>query len=160
MINGIVAIDQKQGIGLDGSMPWPRLSGDMKWFKTLTTNHVVIMGSTTWNSLPCPLPNRINIVISRYNWENAHHIFDTPEKAIAYCQKTYPDKQIFIIGGQALFDSTMHFIDKFFITEIDQAYDCDKFFDLTKVKTEFSNVVDHSSYSEKDVTYKIKEYSK
>jgi dihydrofolate reductase len=66
MINAVVAVERDQGIGFEGSMPWPHLSKDLQWFKKLTSNQIVIMGSTTWKSLGCkPLPNRINVVLSR-----------------------------------------------------------------------------------------------
>lgn len=51
-------------IGANNQIPW-HLPEDFKWFKQLTTGHVVIMGRKTFESLGKPLPNRINIVLSR-----------------------------------------------------------------------------------------------
>jgi len=64
MIKCIVAVDQGQGIGFNGSMPWPTLKEDLSWFKEKTLDHIVLMGSNTYRSLGKNLSNRINIVIS------------------------------------------------------------------------------------------------
>ena len=90
----VVAMDRKRGIGNKGDLPWPKLKGDMKFFKDITTNpdrgvvevthglpagdaavryseescNAVLMGRKTWESLPAayrPLPGRLNGVFSR-----------------------------------------------------------------------------------------------
>lgn len=64
MISAIVSVDEKMGIGANGKLlaSYPE---DMKFFKAMTTGHVVVMGRKTWDSLPIkPLPNRTNIVIT------------------------------------------------------------------------------------------------
>ncbi len=52
-------------IGAGNKIPW-HLPEDFKWFKKMTSGHVVIMGRKTFESLGKPLPNRINIVLSRH----------------------------------------------------------------------------------------------
>ena len=161
MISSVVAVEQGHGIGFNGSMPWPRLKEDMQWFRELTTGHIVIMGSTTWKGFLKPLPNRINIVISRYEYDGADYCYTSPIDAINECQSMHPEKKIFIIGGQALYDSTMYLIDKFYITEIASNYQCDKFFDLSYVQKNFiSRIIAHHDNTESLVAFTIKEYSK
>ena len=64
MISAIVAVDNNWGIGYNGNL-LEHIPEDLKHFKTITTNHTVVMGSKTWDSLPKkPLLNRINIIIS------------------------------------------------------------------------------------------------
>jgi dihydrofolate reductase len=60
----VAAMAANRIIGRDGALPW-RLPEDMKFFRTLTTGHPVVMGRKTWESLGKPLPNRRNIVLSR-----------------------------------------------------------------------------------------------
>ncbi len=60
----IAAMSLNRVIGAGNKIPW-HLPEDFKWFKQLTTGHVVIMGRKTFESLGKPLPNRINIVLSR-----------------------------------------------------------------------------------------------
>ena len=52
-------------IGTGNKIPW-HLPEDFKWFKQQTSGNVVIMGRKTFESLGKPLPNRINIVLSRH----------------------------------------------------------------------------------------------
>ncbi len=63
------------GIGSKGTLPWPRLSNEMKYFRRMTTGckdsakrNAVVMGRRTWESIPeqhRPLGNRLNIVLTR-----------------------------------------------------------------------------------------------
>lgn len=160
MINCVVAVERSQGIGFQGQMPWPHLKGDMNWFKQLTTNNVIIMGSTTWKSLPKPLPNRVNVVVSRNSvYQEADHCFADINLAIETCKTQYSNKEIFIIGGQSIYDQCMNVIEKFFVTEIDVDYHCDKFFNLNFVKENFPIVIEHIKYHD-IIPYQIKEYRK
>jgi dihydrofolate reductase len=61
----IAAMSLNRVIGAGNKIPW-HLPEDFKWFKQLTSGHVVIMGRKTFESLGKPLPNRINIVLSRH----------------------------------------------------------------------------------------------
>ena len=61
----IAAMSLNRVIGAGNKIPW-HLSEDFKWFKKMTSGNVVIMGRKTFESLGKPLPNRINIVLSRH----------------------------------------------------------------------------------------------
>jgi dihydrofolate reductase len=157
MINCIVAVERNQGIGFNGQMPWPHLKGDMQWFRQMTTGNVVIMGSTTYDSLGKPLPNRINVVISRKR-ELGDHTFDNCRSALDFCAVEYPDKEIFIVGGSAIYEQYKYVVDRFYITEINASYSSDKFFDLSYVKENFTKIKEHATFTE-PVNYTIKEYN-
>lgn len=60
----IVAMTPDGIIGKDGKIPW-HYPEDLKRFKALTTNHAIVMGRKTFESIGRPLPNRTNIVLSR-----------------------------------------------------------------------------------------------
>ena len=64
MIIGIVAVDRNGAIGKGGKLPW-HYSADMKFFKQTTMGNACVMGYNTWLTLKKPLPNRLNIVLSR-----------------------------------------------------------------------------------------------
>lgn len=157
MINCIVAVERGQGIGFEGQMPWPHLKGDMGWFRKMTTGNVIIMGSTTYDSLGKSLPDRINVVISRKRILG-DHTFNDCGTALDYCSVEYPDKDIFIIGGSAVYEQYLHIVDRFYVTEIDADYQCDKFFDLTYVKENFTKVKEHAKFTD-PIPYAIKEYN-
>ena len=67
----VAAMSLNRVIGRDGGIPW-HLPEDFKWFKRLTTGHFVLMGRKTFDSLPRPLPNRTNIVLTRHPRRLAH----------------------------------------------------------------------------------------
>jgi dihydrofolate reductase len=157
MINCLVAVDRNRGIGFEGQMPWPHLNGDMKWFKQMTTGQVIIMGSTTYDSIGRPLPNRINVVISRKRLLG-DHTFDDCGSALDYCAVEYPDKDIFVIGGSAIYEQYLDIIDRFYVTEIDATYQCDKFFDFNYVQKNFTKVTEHATFND-PIKYTIKEYN-
>lgn len=101
-INIIAAISQNRGLGKDNKLLF-RIGEDMKRFKTLTTGHVVIMGRKTFESIGHPLPNRINIIVTRdktfthhklSNCENCevfvfHSLEESLEKASFYCHSEF-----------------------------------------------------------------------
>lgn len=159
MINCIVAVERNQGIGFEGQMPWPRLAGDMRWFREKTTDQIVIMGRKTWESIGSKnLPNRINIVISRNFIEEADRCFSDTDRALHFCKLFYPYKEIFIIGGSSIYTHYLDIVDKFYVTEIDADYKCDTFFDLDYVQENFTTVKEHATFTE-PVKYTIKEYT-
>ena len=59
----IVAVSKNGCIGKDGSLPW-QISEDLKRFRKITSNSVVIMGRNTFLSIGKALPNRENIIVS------------------------------------------------------------------------------------------------
>ena len=59
----IACVDQVGLIGLDGQIPWHNPE-DLAHFKKYTLGKTLIMGSKTFYSLPSPLEDRVNVVIS------------------------------------------------------------------------------------------------
>lgn len=163
MIIGIVAIDAKNGIGINGQLPWPKLKEDLQFFKSKTQDNCIIMGSTTWKSLgSIPLPNRVNTVVSRYNKATAHYCFFTPAYGVKFLTNIFPSKDTYIIGGQKLYDSTFELVDKWYITEIDEVYECDTYFNFERIKTDFPNKTILKTVEKTELTpsYTIVEYTK
>ena len=60
----IAALDKGRVIGSEGSIPW-NIQEDLNYFKEKTTNKAIIMGRKTFESIGRPLPNRLNIVMTR-----------------------------------------------------------------------------------------------
>jgi dihydrofolate reductase len=60
----IAAVAENGVIGQNGEMPW-KLSTDLRRFRSITTGKPVIMGRRTFATIGKPLPNRINIVMTR-----------------------------------------------------------------------------------------------
>lgn len=129
----IVARARNGVIGVDGDLPW-RLADDLAFFKQSTKGCPIIMGRKTWESLPRrPLPGRDNIVLTRdwaYKAKGAH-IFTALEPAIeagkALANASGQD-EVFVIGGEALYDLTLAYADKLYVTEVDADVAGDAYF--------------------------------
>ncbi len=110
----LAAVDLDGCIGKSGNhkLQW-RQAEDMKRFKELTTGQVVIMGYNTFASLGFkPLPNRINIVISRKHIEELRtnkEILCTSslESAISLAKDMYLCNEAFIIGGALVYNEAI-----------------------------------------------------
>lgn len=163
MIKAILACDEAGGIAKDGTLPWPKNNTDLMWFKNHTTNHVVVMGSLTWEDphMPCPMPNRTNVVISRhfskYRQQGAHWVIEGERvedlcKQVKGLEVRFPLKDIWVIGGALIIEQTLGVIDEFYISRIPGKYDCDTFLPLSKIETMFEQV---SVEERPEVTFEI-----
>ena len=129
MVSIIVAKSKNNVIGSNGSIPWS-VPKDLKYFKELTEGNTVIMGRKTYESLPenkKPLPNRINIVITRdSNFKaNGCIVVGSLEEALL---KADNKNDTFIIGGGEIYKQALNFVDKIYITEINEEFVGDTYF--------------------------------
>lgn len=127
MISIIVALSENNAIGKENNLIW-RISDDLKRFKKLTTNHSIIMGRKTFESLPNgALPNRKNIVISRNkNLQlDGTTVVNSLEQAIEICKN---ESEVFIIGGGEIYKHALAFADKLYLTKVHASFDADTFF--------------------------------
>ena len=117
-IIGIVAVDRNGAIGKGGSIPW-HYSADLKFFKQQTTGNACVMGHRTWLSLKKPLPNRLNIVMSRRaEIEPQESVIVLRDKLSVLSLKTYLSCDLFIIGGEQVYRTFLDEIEKWIVTEI------------------------------------------
>ena len=140
MIKAIMAVDEKGGISRGQSMPWPKNSIDLKWFKENTFNNIVVMGRKTWEDpfMPTPLKSRINVLITNKDKmliEGAnYYLRGNINNQIKDIQLQYIDKDIFIIGGSEIINLTFKLIEQFYLTRIYGIYNCEKFIDLALIE--------------------------
>ena len=64
IISAVVAMNSSLLIGKDNDLPW-KLKDDLEHFKTYTLGKPIIMGRKTYDSIGRPLPDRLNVVVSR-----------------------------------------------------------------------------------------------
>ncbi len=130
-ISIIVAVAENSVIGKDNQLLW-RLSEDLKLFKKRTTGHAIIMGRKTFDSIGKPLPNRINIVISRSKDLEIDGcvVVNSLEKAIEVASHQKDKNEIFIIGGEKIYTLAEKIATKLYLTKVNVTLDGDAFFDL------------------------------
>ena len=137
MIKSIFAVDYWGNLGYKGSLPWPHLKEDMKYFKEMTTDHVVVMGRKTWDDpkFPKPLPNRINYVVTNKpltGYKDVKTIRGDLKQEIRKIESIYPSKIIWIIGGAKIIEETKDLVDEAHVTHIYGQYRADTTIDMKK----------------------------
>lgn len=126
-ISIIVATARNRAIGRNNQLLW-HISEDLKYFKRITSGNTVIMGRKTFESIGKPLPNRMNIVVSRSMERNDLVVCRSLPEAIKKARNE-GDGEIFIIGGGEIYEMAMGIADKIYLTVVDQVVnDADTFF--------------------------------
>ncbi len=140
-IAAIFACDDNWGIGNAGDLPWPQNKNDLKWFKDNTMGSVVVMGKTTWDSLPersKPLPGRNNIVVtSSVKDKDGPYHFLTFDQARTHIRSMSALQNVWIIGGAKLLESTLDILDEIWLSRIKGEYPCDTFLPKDRIIAEF-----------------------
>jgi dihydrofolate reductase len=121
----IAAVASNGVIGAGGALPW-RLPDDLRRFRALTRGHAVIMGRRTWESLPGPLPERQNIVVSsRGDAIPGVDVVPSLDAALAASRLPSP---AFCIGGAVLYREALRRARTLHLTEIARDYPGDTVF--------------------------------
>ncbi len=123
----IVAVYDDWGIGKNGTQP-VALSADRKFFRETTKGACVIVGRKTLADFPGgrPLPNRVNVVISRgENTVEGTVLCHSPEEAAEYTRQ-FP--RVMVIGGGSIYRQMLPFCDKAYITKVHACPESDTWF--------------------------------
>ena len=132
----IAAVAENNVIGQNGELPW-HFAEDMKRFKELTMRHPVIMGRTTYESIPekyRPLVGRRNIVLSRRDEyrPNGVEVVGALEDALTLVERNprleFDEQSIYVIGGAQGYACAMPIATKLEITHIHKSYIGDVYF--------------------------------
>lgn len=104
-------------IGVDGKLPW-RLSEDLKHFSEVTAGSTVVMGRSTWLSLPesfRPLPGRRNVVLSRSGFVPVGGFgVGTVGEALLMADSEW----VWVVGGAQVYETFMPFADCLEVTMV------------------------------------------
>ena len=123
----IACVGKNLELGRDNDLIF-HIKEDMKYFKEVTLNHIVVMGRKTFESLPGILKDRKNVVISR----NKNNFPDEVEvySSIEEFMNTYKDYQdeIFVIGGASIYKQFLNYCDNLYLTEVDKTTLADVYF--------------------------------
>ena len=124
MIKGIVCVAKDWGIGKANGLLF-NLPADMKFFRETTKHNVVVMGYSTYLSLPKrPLPNRVNVVL----WDKAPLPVETKEGVIffnnfeallSFVKILSKEYDVFICGGASVYKLFLPYYDEVLVTKVD-----------------------------------------
>ena len=125
----IAAVSKNKVIGKQGGIPW-KIKEDLSFFKEKTLNSPIIMGRATFNSIGRPLPNRLNIVMTR-SAKNTEGVIEVTsvETAIEAASINKNASRVYIIGGENIYKEFIPIAHKMIITEVNlHIEDGDAFF--------------------------------
>ncbi|MDH6674300.1 dihydrofolate reductase [Paenibacillus sp. LBL] len=128
MISLVAAMGNHNVIGNKNELPW-HLPADLKYFRALTLNGVVVMGRKTYESIGKALPNRTNIIMTRDTqyWKKDAIVFHSVDDVILYKEKN-DVKHLFVIGGSEVYNLFMPIADRLHITKINHDFKGDAYF--------------------------------
>ncbi len=128
----IVAVYDDWGIGKDGTQP-VALSADRKFFRETTRGAMVIVGRKTLGDFPGgkPLPNRVNVVLTRQDIEIADVVIcHSPEEAVSLAKTV---QRAMVIGGGSVYRQMLPYCDTAYVTKVHAKPESDTYFpDLDK----------------------------
>ena len=120
----IAAMSENRVIGNGATIPW-HLPDDFKFFKAMTTGHVVVMGRSTFEAIGRPLPNRETIIVSRRGFANpgvrtVSSLDDIDVNADA--------REVFICGGAQIYALALSRCSDLYLTHVKRVVEGDVFF--------------------------------
>lgn len=165
----VVAADQKNGIGHQGVMPWPRLASDLRFLREKTSaaapgkRNAVIMGRKTWDSVPPkfrPLPGRQNVVISRRALELGADalVARSLDDALTQASLLSDVDGLFVIGGGEIYRQAFAHprCRDVYLTRIEATYDCDAF--IPAVDEDFALAETLATHHEAGLDFRIERW--
>ena len=160
-IAAIAAMSQNRVIGSENQIPW-YLQEDFRFFKRTTLNHHIIMGRKTFQSIGKPLPKRTNIVVTRNPFFIASGVItaNSLENALSIAAEN-GETEAFIIGGGTIYEQSLPFLDKIYLTEVETEISGDTFFPkLDFDEWQSSEVMSHPKDNKNDFNFTIKEFKR
>lgn len=129
-MNLVVAADRHWADGKDGRV-LVDIPGDRQMLMKETLGKVLVMGRKTLESLPGgrPFASRRNLVLTRngnYRVKGAQ-VCISLEEALKTLEE-FDTRDVYIIGGQSMYEQFLPYADTVHVTRIDYTYDADSFF--------------------------------
>ena len=161
-MNLIAAVDNNWAIGKNTHL-LVRIPMDQKFFRETTTGKVVVMGRKTLESFPDgrPLKMRTNIVLTHnpdYKVDNAIvvHSLDELHQEL----KKYNSEDIYVIGGEKIYEQLLDECDVAHITKINFFYDADAYFPNLDERPEWKITADSEEQTYFDLEFYFYKYER
>lgn len=161
-MNIIVAVDKHWGIGKNGQL-LVSIPADKQMFREETMGKVIVMGRATFEGLPGgqPLYGRTNIVLSRNPKFQAKgaKVCHSMEEALKELAQ-YQEEDIFIIGGQEIYEQFLPYCNVAHVTYIDYTYEADVYFPNLERDEQWKLAADSDEKTYFDICYEFRLYVK
>jgi dihydrofolate reductase len=128
MIRLIAAMDTQRGIADEHGIPWQgKIPTDTKRFHEATANGLIVMGYGTYEEYDKPLHDRENFVVSRPDTGALRAGFVAIPDADRFLD-LHAHELVWVIGGAALFKTSLARAQELVLTHLDADFHCTKFF--------------------------------
>ena len=164
-MKAIIAMAQNRVIGKNNGLPWPSIKEDFKWFKEFTMGKTLIVGKTTFDTLPL-LKNRECLVLTKpveaidayitnqylvnNNAMTGQMITMEDVESYSRFRKDY----LIVVGGAKTYVKLLPYITEFYVTHVNGNYDGDTFM------PEFEHLFAHQEVVKEFDLHKVIKYSK
>lgn len=126
----VAAVAENGVIGDDGELPWPSIPADKEQYRSRITDHPVVLGRRTFDSMRDDLPGSTQLVLSRsereYDVETATHVGDV-EEAIEQAEALGAETA-YVIGGGAIYELFQPHLDRMVLSRVHGEYEGDTFY--------------------------------
>lgn len=158
----IAAVDKNWAIGNNGNL-LAHVSGDMRFFRAMTTGNVVILGRKTLATFPGgkPLKDRENIVITtnkEFDGQGAKVVFSI-EELLEYIKK-YDSDSVYVIGGGTIYNQLLDYCDTAYITKFDKEYTADTYIENLDKNEDWELFEEGEQIEENGILYKFSTYKR
>ncbi|MBI2649753.1 type 3 dihydrofolate reductase [Candidatus Woesearchaeota archaeon] len=151
IISLIVAMDENKLIGYKNKLPW-NLPSELRYFRETTKHKPVIMGRKTYESIGRPMPERLNIIITRDENYKADGclVVNSKEDAIKAAKGI---NEIMVIGGAEIYKLFLPIANRLYITKVHGKFKGDTYFpefnedEWVKAKEKFVEKDNENKYS-------------
>ena len=158
MINIIAAVAANGVIGSGGKIPW-HIPQDMNYFRRITSGHIIIMGRRSFEEIGRPLPDRLNIVVSRSKSFRSSGLITAKSlsQAVELAEKEIKNgklrREIFLCGGAGIYREGLGIADRLYLTELDREYEGDVYFPHFSGKD--FRLVSSERYDEAELSFNV-----
>lgn len=161
-MNLIAAVDKHWAIGNKGQM-LVTIPKDQTLFREETIGKVVVMGRKTFESLPGgqPLYGRKNIVMTRDpEYKPKGTIVCNSLEEVMNELKQYKSEEIFIGGGQQIYEQFLPFCNVAHVTYVDYEYHADTYFPNLDKQAGWKLALESEEETYFDLCYTFRMYRK
>lgn len=159
-MKAIVAVDKNWGIGKNNDL-LISIPDDMKFFREKTLNKTLILGRKNLESFPGkkPLKNRKHILLTKNkNYKSEDMIIVNSVEEALDITKDIPRDEVFVVGGQKVYEDFLDYCDILYITKIDKDFEAEKFFPNVDELENWKLIDESKIYDYNGIKYQFTKY--
>ncbi len=159
-ISLIAAMSENNVIGIDNKLVW-NLPVDWENFRNVTKNSSFIMGRVSFESEHKLLSEKRNIILTKRKDYTSDENIETANSIEEALKLLKEEEEIFILGGQNIFEQTIEIADYLYLTIVHHSFKGDAFFPKINFDSwELTKSVKHEKDDKHAYSLSLNEYKK